>query len=266
MEENIKRGQVRVGRCTWSKGSRIDPEFSNFTQCLVLTKSSAYGSLGPYVLKDENGMIMENVWQFSKVYKIVPENVERFSRWNQRVIWKWPAEEHASIKEILSLPNRKIKTQKTYNIHDAYFKWRKAGMACKDAIRYPVGFKHRHECIFALATNEDGTVNNKPLNYIESRKVIYMPLYQRLVKKEYQFERLKKRLLNGENLLIIEVDGPHQESMKYYKDKYGIESNFIEKNTILATKENLQIMLNDDKHPFGHGYCLAAALLDLELE
>lgn len=38
---------------------------------------------------------------------------------------------------------------------------------------------------------------------------------------------------------------------------------FIENGTLLASKENLQLLLNDAKHPFGHGYCLAWALLDL---
>ena len=30
---------------------------------------------------------------------------------------------------------------------------------------------------------------------------------------------------------------------------------------MLITPENLNIMLNDPKHPYGHGYCLAKALL-----
>lgn len=35
---------------------------------------------------------------------------------------------------------------------------------------------------------------------------------------------------------------------------------------MLITKENISIMLNDTKHPFGHGYCLAMALLDKDIE
>jgi len=40
--------------------------------------------------------------------------------------------------------------------------------------------------------------------------------------------------------------------------------NIIENDTILATDENIMIMMYDTLHPFGHGYCLAMALLDLE--
>ena len=123
-------GQVRVGRCVWSSGSRVDPEFSGFTRCLVLTKSSTYGSLSPYGLKDDNGRIMENIWQFSKCYETVPKTTERFSRWNNRIIWKWHAERHVIIGQ-------------PYHVCREYRRWRKAGMACKDAVRYPVGYQHR---------------------------------------------------------------------------------------------------------------------------
>lgn len=78
-------------------------------------------------------------------------------------------------------------------------------------------------------------------------------------------KKLKKWLQEGKNLLIIEVDGPHQESLDYYKEKYNVDDDFIVNSTMLATKENLEIMLNDTKHPFGHMYCLAACLLGIEL-
>ena len=86
-----------------------------------------------------------------------------------------------------------------------------------------------------------------------------------MVKKEPQFIFLLNKLKAGANLLIIEVDGPHQESLPYYMEKYGAPINFIENGTMLATRENLNIMLEDEKHPYGHGYCLAIALL-MELE
>lgn len=53
---------IRVGRREYRKdGSYKDPSYPGFTPILVLTKSSAYGSLGPYCLKDEKGRIMENL-------------------------------------------------------------------------------------------------------------------------------------------------------------------------------------------------------------
>ncbi|MFS8160107.1 MAG: hypothetical protein ACMG6E_07840, partial [Candidatus Roizmanbacteria bacterium] len=235
-------------------GSYQDPTFDGFTPIIVMTISTAYGSLNPFYLKDEEGRIHENVWQAGKVYPDVPDTICRFSRYDSRVIWKWKAEVHAE-----KLPDGSWKVKKQY------LKWRRQLMNCKDAVRYPVGFNHRHKCLFALAEGLDGKIIPKPLDYVASRKAIYLPLYVKLVKPQKQFKELKQRLAKGEKLLIIEVDGPHQESMPYYKEQYNVADDFIEGNTCLATEENLQLMLNDPKHPFGHGYCLAAALQDMQL-
>lgn len=235
-------GQIYVGRRIYLKSKYVDPKIPGFKSVLCLTKSTAYGSLSPYAIEDEDGRNMENVWQFSKVYDRVPKSTQRYSRFDPRVIWDHPAEIH--IKD--GTPT------------DEYWDWRQKGMNCKDAIRYPVGYKHRHRCLYALADSNLG----KKLGYIESRKEIYLPLYKKCVQGLPQFLELQRRLCNGENLLIIEVDGPHEESMSYYKAKYNVADDFIIGNTILVTLENMELMLNDEKHPFGHGYCLGLALLE----
>lgn len=118
-----------------------------------------------------------------------------------------------------------------------------------------VGYESRHKCLFSVSNT------GERYDYIEARKNIYLPLYIKLVKREPKFRELA--LGEGRNLLIIEIDGPHQESLSYYQEKYGVSSSFIKHGSIRANKKNLSIMLNDDKHPFGHGYCLAVALLGL---
>lgn len=267
---------IRIGRCTYDKKfDRTDPEFSNFTQIIVLMKSSAYGSLGPYLLKNEKGQIMENIWQFSKIYATVPISLQRYSRYDPTIIWEQDAETHID----------------KGNLTEEYWQWRKRGLNNEYPVRYPLGFGKQHNCSGAYyneinslendepfkniditnssvicQTIEEDTFKIKNLNYIQGRKIIYLPVYTELVKKERQFKELQKRLKKGENLLIIEVDGPHQESLGYYKQNYGVADNFIENNTMLATGENIKIMLNDVKHPFGHGYCLAMTLLDKEKE
>lgn len=235
---------IRVGRIKYLNGGRDIPDYEGFKPIVVMTKSSQYGSLGPYVLKDKFGRIMENIWQFSKVYEKVPLARETYSRYDNRVIWEHGAEKHYNTDT--------CKLSKEYSL------WRKKGFNCDDPVRYPVGFNHRHNCLFSLKNYK------KPLDkldYIESRKKIYLPKYSQLVKRQSQYKDLLILLEAGQNLLILEVDGPHQESLKYYKDKYKVKDNFIERDTILITKKTMEIMLNDDKHPFGHGYCLAMTLL-----
>lgn len=156
---------IRVGRCTYNKsGKRTNPSYEGFTPIIVLTKSSQYGSLGPYVLKDKQGRIMENIFQFSKVYETVPKSVQRYSRYNQKIIWNWPAQTHARLE------NGEVK------ITEEYMQWRRAGQHAEDAIRYPVGFHHRHNCLFSMK-DIDGKIDPKPLDYIQSRKEIYLPVY-----------------------------------------------------------------------------------------
>lgn len=248
-------GQIRVGRRVYNRdGSFKDPSYPGFENIFCLTKSSEYGHLGPYILKDDNGRIMENIWQFSKIYENVPKSKQTYSRYDPTIIWDHPEEIHAIVDQNGVLPNKK------------YLKWRQKGMYCKYPIRYPVGFNHRSKCLGSITASEynkhikDPSYIPQIIGYIEARKEIYLKIYTKLVKKEKDFTKLVNMLLSGKNLLIIEVDGPHQDDLEYYKTRYNVGDDFIENYTILANHTNMDIMLNDDKHAFGHGYCMAMAL------
>lgn len=246
---------IRVGKRRYMRnGKYVDPSYPNFTPIICLTKSTQYGSLGPYCLVDENGIIMENFWQFSKVYPKVPAVKQRYSRFDKTVIWEHPEELHA------------IYRAGSWTLTDKYFEWRQKGMFNKYAVRYPVGHNYRNQVLFSLTEDENNNIIYEPLTYIEARKKIYIPKYCQCVKSQLQFKELKSRLDQGENLLIIEVVGPVSESLAYYQEKYNVPSNWIENDTILATKENLTILCHDDKHPFGHGYCLSMALLNINID
>jgi len=240
---------IRVGRRQYHKGGYTDPTYPDFKPIVSLTKSTPYGSLGPYELKNDKGQILENIWQFSKVYEWIPESLQSYSRYDNTLIWQ-----HGP--ETFVLDNGELTKE--------YLSWRDKGMNNEYAVRYPVTYSHRNKCLYALKELPDDYIpkEEEKLDYIQSRKEIYLPLYLELVRKESKYQRLLRYLREGQNLLIIEVDGPHQESLDYYKDKYDVRNDFIEADSMPVTWENLDIMLNDDKHPFGHGYCLAWALLE----
>ena len=91
-------------------------------------------------------------------------------------------------------------------------------MNAEEDIRYPVGYNHRHNCVGAFAERtcsrglrseeDDGTIDmTKLYNYIDGRKEIYLKEYVRLAKKERQLYELRQKLIDGINLLIVEVDG-----------------------------------------------------------
>lgn len=242
-------GKVRVGRCLYKDGKRIDPTFPGFTQIVCLTKSTPYGDLGPYCLKDSKGRIMENLYQFSKIYENISKNKEKYSRYDSRIIWEWNEDTKFIENDVIT---------KEYSI------WRTKGMNTKDPIRYPVGYNNRSKCVGVLLETENNEYDLKnSLGYIEGRKQLYGPLFINLVKKQQRFDNLKERLNNGENLLICEVDVAFQEGLPYYQTTYGVDNNFIEQNTMEINQTNFNIVLNDPKYRCGHGYFLAAALLDL---
>jgi len=253
---------IRVGRCVYdSAGNKYDPTFDNFVNIVVVMKShSPYYELSPYYLKDEKNRIMENYWQFSKIYETVPITHQRKSRYDQTIIWTHPAEVHI------------VKENNVDKITDEYRNWRNKGMLCQEPIRYPVGYHYRGNCVGALnykinpETGNEEIDDSRYLNYVESRKEIYVKKYCELVKQHPMFLQLKQRLASGENLLIVDVDGPHQESLEYYKATYGVGDDFLENRSVLINQRSIQILLNDTKHPFGHGYCLAMALLDKDVE
>ncbi|MHB1952480.1 MAG: hypothetical protein ACYCOU_01930 [Sulfobacillus sp.] len=210
---------------------------------VMMRSHSRYHPLSPYYLADSDGRLMENLWQAAKVYPEVPSSRQVYSRWDSRVIWEHPAERHLDAGKT---------TPK-------YWAWRAKLERNPDAVRYPVGMSHRHRCRFALSSE-----GGPELDYLQSRRAIYLPLYVGLAKQHPLFAELRLRLSRGESLLIAETDGPHQESLDYYRERYGVPADFISQGSVLATEYNLKILLDDSRHPFGHGYCLAAALLGID--
>jgi hypothetical protein len=239
---------IRVGRRVYNRdGTYQDPSYDHFTPIIVLTKSSQFGELGPYCLKTEDGCIFENYYQFSRLYLSIDKCDVPYSRYVSGVGYQYAGGDH--------VVDGKITPE--------YWKWRTTGMHWKSPVRYPCGFRNKNKGLCSLLKTDHGI---KILGYVTSRKEIYLPLYSQLVRQQQQFTSLQQRVHNGENLLIIEVDGPHQESLPYYMETYHIDDSFIVNNTMLVNKENIQIMLNDTMYPFGHGYCLAMSLLDKQTE
>ena len=238
-------GKLAVGTVKW--GPFKTPSLPGFTTIIVLN-SGDYAQLGPYKLKDEKGRIMENLWQFSKCYPVVEYIESPYSwtkeGWGQRIVWIHPKEVHYD-------PIKKEPTEQ-------FWLWREKGFNNMEPVRSPVPRNKRKTCLFSVPL--DATDASIRYDYIEARKKIYCPLYSKLVHDQPLYHKLLDRLKEGENLLIAEVDGPIESSLSYYKKKYGVSSDFIKHDTMLVNDMNINVMLNDDKHPFGHSLALSWCL------
>ena len=225
-------GKIRVGKYDWKK--KNEPSTPGYSNILIHTT----GELSPYVMKDKNGIIMENWWQFSKVFPKVNEQKQPISRYHPKIIrWKHPKEIHYD-NTILT---------------PEYWKWRDKGLHHNLWVRYPNGYSlHGTSIGSVIGTASDYEI----VDYVEARKKIYYPKYREIALETNLYKELKAALENGENIQINEVDGP----------SYDLEYPYslVKNSSLEMTQEIIDTLINDPKYSFGHGYCLAQILLDVE--
>jgi hypothetical protein len=258
-------GKIRVGRILKKGTSKNKFAVTNEFKNIIVTshnKSKLGATLSPYVLEDSHGRIMENIWQFAKIYVQVSTRRQKN--------WKRDPEVHVlHFKRLGRLDFSKITTE--------YWKWRHDGMTHRLPVRYPNGFEDKEKCICCLwpTSNklediDDEYTEMEQLDYITARKRVYAPIYIELAKQTEEFEELKAMVARGENIQILDVDGPDETIYEkkapqpYNKMAKGIHGVTSEVGSIAITRENIRAVLNDPTQPFGHGYCLAVALMGKE--
>jgi len=224
---------VRVGKYNYK--TKQEPKTPGYTNVLIHTT----GDLSPYTMKDKDGVIMENYWQFNKIWETVDAIKQPLSQYMpDRIRWEHPKETHMKNGK----PTRE------------YWKWRKKGFSHYRWVRYPNGFKNHSQAKGSVYGNPN---NYEILGYIEARKKIYFQKYREIAIKTPQFKELKSILNKGGKIQINEVDGPRYESEYPY--------NLTKNGSMDMTEKTLRALINTPNQAFGHGYALAACLLDIDL-
>lgn len=141
--------------------------------------------ISPYVLKDAEGHIFENIHQFSKCYKAVDAQHEVKS---SKIIWSHPAEVHIN-------DNGEFTKE--------FWQWRSKGWNNPYPVRYPNGYHGRSKCLFALWYENGEWIK---LDYISARKKIYCKIYAELVQETEAYKMLKELVNNGTSIQICEMD------------------------------------------------------------
>lgn len=247
-EPETKRAKVQpptgVVRVAKYYTGRPAPEIPGFRTILIHVKNEGLGgALSPYVLKDETGCLLENIWQFSKLYPRVEKQRTSMSRWQPNsIIWEHTEEVHMD-------PASKEPT-------DAYWAWRHKGEHNPYAVRYPNGYYGRHKCVCSIWPRDPKGPHER-LGYIEARKKIYCAEYARLAPKTEAFQNLKALLTQGVNLLLVEVDGPDPTLTYPPYDEISADSPGL-----LITEKTIRLLIEDERKPFGHGFVIAALLMD----
>lgn len=243
------------------KSVSIQPEipksYSDYEVINVLKwNNSKWKTLCPYYLKTDGNEIVknpgnilfENFYQSLKIYDKVYENEVYSSKYqmnNPKYLW-WKYEPINKYGDTI------LHKDSTLN-YNLYFRWRDSLWACKNPIRYPNKVFRTKYTRFVLCIDKDG--NESRLDYITTRKEIYVKEYIRLIKQLPEYKLLLDKLKNGKKLLICEIDVP---ALNKYGE-YGKDCN--EHNICDMSLEKLELLLNDTNEAFGHGLCLAYSLL-----
>ncbi len=231
---------IRTQRIT-SVSSTVT-KFENYHSINVLKwKNSKWKTLCPYYLKtdgnevceNQGGVLFENFYQGLKVYNTVFSIDVYPSRYQQGN----PKYLHWSYKTVTNTGDVLTKDKELIN-EELYLRWKNSLWCCEHPIRYPNG---KNVPDFALLIKKDG--NKSHADYITLRKEVYVNEYIRLIKNTDEYKELLDMHKRGENLLIAEIDVP-------------LEDN------CLMTLEKLDELMNDTTRSFGHGLCLAYALLN----
>lgn len=118
---------------------------------------------------------------------------------------------------------------------------------CKEAKRrYPKSKDKR-----VLYSHFDHLPNEK-MDYITSRKKVYVPEYFNMIKKREMSLLWRNKIISGKDIVIFDFDGPR------------LDDGSV--TCLKVTPELLKEKINDPHFPFGHGYIVASLLLDINIE
>jgi len=189
----------------------------------LLAKSFSPMYLGPVVEKDIFGIdgligkCFENYWQYSKLFKEIGH------------------------------------IDKDGVITDEWYKFREYGYNKEKGDRHPKGTKSNEvkyvsngKNYYKYYTAISSCYMGHILDYIPSRKLIYAPIYARLVVQTPAFIELKKQVDDGLKVQILYFDvlpGSNKITLEFLKER-----------------------INDPSVPFGHGNILAGLLAGINPE
>ncbi len=218
-----KVGQVRVDRLPNRMSGEKWPVLEGFA-CRVNCTSGAPGlwkqlspmKLGPIVVKDWGWKSEEDVGE--QVYNIpLPKEATNLENlWQASKVWNGEEDGKYPSKDFFQRRSDIWQDSKAY-------RWIKKKVDSNG---------NKNVTLYSLW----GT---QKLSYIQSRKFIYCPIYADLVVKTKAYQKLKKKLNNGENILLLEYDG-------YDRGTRSLHECF-----------------NDVTKPFGHGLVLECLLTDI---
>ena len=156
-------------------------------------KDTPWIGLCPYYLrtdgqewnKNEGGILFENFWQGSKVYKKIVSNEvypSKYQQGNSKYLW-WKYTTKNKYGDVLINDKEELDLE-------SYLEWRTSIWNCQQPIRYPNKIQNRKDCKYSLIIDKDGSQTR--LDYIQFRKEVYCKEYSRLIRQLPEYKTLFK--------------------------------------------------------------------------
>ncbi len=201
----------------WSRGSKPWKNLSPFFMGPVIFDSTGKGDV-------ETSLIFENFWQSRKVYN-------RLTKQNQKSSgWRWPADNN--------------QVDEHNNPTKNWYLWNEALNNYGRAVRRPNG---RAIPLYAYWKGQK-------LGVINSRKQIYIPHYQILLRQNIYYQTLLDIVKKGGKIIIIGPDGPDP---RVYKEGREVNLNILTGWINKTTRDE-----DPNRYfPYGHEYVIALTLL-----
>ena len=175
---------------------------------------------------DEGALLFENYWQYGKIFR----DLGHLDR-NNKFTKQWIAFRKKGYSE--KKGHRHPKGTKTNEV----------------LYKYTKGNKEYNKYKYYIASTS--YYFGEYMDYITSRKKVYCPVYEQLIKQTMFYQELKKEVCeNGMNVMILDLDGP--------------KGNSDDEKCLKVTQKMLQEKINDARYPFGHGYVFAAMIAGIQ--
>jgi len=207
---------------TYEDYIRIDVTSCNKNKKFASEISPFY--IGPVVSSD--GLVaqtFENLWQYGKVYPRIYDE-------NKKIV---PGVDENGDPTIY------------------FYEWRKRFYELKKEKgdrhpEFPSSIRHR-DCLYMVYFDSNGKLEK--LDYVASRKKIYIPQYAKLIVNTDSFKELKKLYESGKKIALCDFD-----AYNYYGPK-------LDQNTTIVD------IVNDPQYKVGHGYIIKMLLQgDIEVK
>ncbi len=167
------------------------------------------------------------------------------------------------------------------NPNNDYFNWRKemynkkVGELSKKDLRHPqqkYGYTQK-DCLYFPWYDKE-TNKYEKLNYVDSRKKVYIVEYAKLVSKTTTYKMIKSLIESGKKIALVDFDGFNYYSREAMTNLYNSYLNMCKKENVKSTlsKEDyislktMKDVVNCPFMPVRHGFTIKALLQgDLEV-